>query len=509
MSGAVRDAVIASLFTVGLSDLFFIAFTIPNALRVLFGEGATAGAVVPIYQTIRQRDGEAASKQWLRRVFGVWIPMLALVSGLGVLSAPYWVQVYAPGLVSHPDRFETTVSLTRYVFPFIFFMGIYGLVMGVLNAHNRFFLAALAPILTNLALIVVPWLLSAKYSIYSLAFGALIGGALQMLVLLIPMQRERLLAWPKWDLGDPNVRALNRRMTPMFFGAGVYQVNIMFSRLFASFLPVGAQSYLYYGQRVVEIPQGLFALAISTASLPTLARHFANYKWDDAEKEHTKAQRWTLFLAIPCAFALMALAYPTASVLFGRGAFKAYHVEQTARSLFWQGAAVIPIASVRAAVPWFHAQGDTFSPARASVFNVIVFCVVAFLLTQGGVAHWGHAGIAMAIGAGALVQWAMLIRSKARDRDSYIVSGNEWQPKLKYGLKLALCSLAAGAVSYAVASRFRWMSNRISMDFEIFRAGMFLSVALLYSAIYVSGCMVLRIDEVFSVLKKLKRIFGQ
>ncbi|MGB5704193.1 MAG: murein biosynthesis integral membrane protein MurJ, partial [Polyangiales bacterium] len=288
--GAVRDAVVAAVFALAATDAFWLAFTIPNALRVLLGEGAVSAAFVPVFTEVRERDSAARAKEFYRNLIGAMAVVLAVVSLLGVLGAPWIVKGYAWGFQRDEALFETTIALTRLLFPYIFLMGISALMMGALHASKRFAAPAFAPALLNVSLIAAALLLAPVLvehgwpAIFALAVGALLGGALQVVAQLPALAKEGLVVRPRIGFGDIYVRKCARLMVPLLAGLGVYQLNVLLSRLFASFLPTGSVSYLYYGQRLAEIPQGMFALAIASAALPSFSDAVAHGDEEEAKR---------------------------------------------------------------------------------------------------------------------------------------------------------------------------------------------------------------------------------
>lgn len=407
--GFARDIVFAAVFPAAATDLFYVAFTIPNALRQLLGEGAVSSAVVPVFSEVRTRQGEEAARRYFAKMFGLLLVVLAVVSIAGVLAAPALVRVYASGYVD--ERFDQTVALVRVVFPYIFFIGLAALGMGGLNALRRFAVPAFTPSLLNVAFIFAAFVLVGPAlgfglpEIGALALGALLGGALQWVAQWPEQRRAGLLRMPKLDLSDPAVRKTLTLMVPMLAGFGVYQLNTMIGRSLLTFLPEGSQSYVWYGQRLVEIPQGMFALAIAGAALPTLADLRAAGDYDKVRDVFTGSLRLTLFLTIPSTVALVVLAEPIVAVAFGRGAFGRPEVLATAASLRWQAAGVWAIASVRTVLPMFLAYHDTRSPVIASAINLLFFAPVAFFLMQS----FDHVGVAMALSLAGVAQLATLL----------------------------------------------------------------------------------------------------
>ncbi|MEO0324668.1 MAG: murein biosynthesis integral membrane protein MurJ [Myxococcota bacterium] len=360
--GALRDAVIAATFAVAATDAFWLAFTLPNALRVLLGEGAVSAMVVPVFTETRERQGPEAARLLFARLAGTMLVVLAGVAALGVVAAPLLVRLYAAGFDA--DTTAQAVTLTRWVFPYIALMGAAALATGALHASGRFTAPAFAPVLLNVAFIAAAFTLRDQAealglgTVGALALGALLGGALQLAALLPSLRGAGLLVRPRPAFGDPAVRVAFRRLAPLLAGLGVYQLNVLMSRQLASFLPAGSLSYLFYGQRLVEIPQGMFALAIGSAALPTLAARHARGDSEGARALLRYGLRLALFVAIPSSVALALLATPVVGALLGRGAYGAAEVAETARSLVFLAGGVWAVAAVRTIVPMFHALGS-------------------------------------------------------------------------------------------------------------------------------------------------------
>lgn len=409
--GMLRMSAWAASFPVVATDVFLIAFTIPNTLRMLLGEGAASNAFVPVYTEVRTREGEAAARAFLARFTGTLFLLLLGTCALGVLAAPLIATAYAGGFLDDPQRFALVVSLTRWLFPFLLLAGLSALAAAALNVLGHYAVPAFAPAMLNLAMIAAPFTLVAFSEqlglppIGALALGALIGGVLQLLVQLGPLASRRMLSWPSLGFGDPHVRRALRLMAPLLLGLGVYQLNMLLSRLFASFLPAGSQSYLSYGQLVVEVPQGMFALALSAAALPTLARLRSEGKREDLLSLFGYSLRLTLFIALPSGVALFATAEPIAAVLFGRGAFGPEHVQETARSLAFQGLGVWSVACVRAVIPMFSAHQDTRTPVKASAVNLVFFVGLSVAL----MGPLEHVALAIANSTAAAIQVIVLL----------------------------------------------------------------------------------------------------
>ncbi|MBW2085623.1 MAG: murein biosynthesis integral membrane protein MurJ, partial [Deltaproteobacteria bacterium] len=273
--GFVRDMVVAYFFGTGLfADAFFVAFRIPNLLRRLVAEGALTVSFIPIfteYLTTRSRDEAFALARATLTFLSIGLVVLSI---LGVVLAPWIVRIFAPGFTAVPDKFALTVLLTRILFPYIFFIGLVALAMGLLNALGRFAAPALAPVLLNLSMIASILLLKDYFDppILALAVGVLIGGLLQVLLQLPYLIKEGSLLGFSFNFGHPGLRQIGLLMAPAAFGAAVYQFSVFISTLLASFLPEGSISALYYADRLVQFPLGIFAIALGSAVLPSMSR---------------------------------------------------------------------------------------------------------------------------------------------------------------------------------------------------------------------------------------------
>ena len=487
--GMIRDAVIAGVFAKTATDAFLLAFTIPNALRVLLGEGAVSGAFVPAFTEIREKEGIERARNFYARLNGIMLLILIVVSILGVLFAPFLVRLYAPGFESK-ELFETTVQLTRIVFPYIGLMGIAALLTGALHAHKRFFAPAFSPIWLNIALILAA-LIAPSYmptwgfpEVAALAIGALAGGFLQVVWQYPAYRAIKMPALPQFRLDAQVFRAL-LLLVPLLFGVGVYQLNIIESRRLASELGTGAISWLFFSQRIVEIPQGMFALAIGAAALPSLAELKSKGDIENAKQIFRNSLRMSLFIAIPSSIALTILAEPTIAVIFGRGVFDAASITQTARALFWLATGVWAVASVRTIVPMFHALGDTRTPVIASAFNVAVFYSVSKVLMK----TMGHAGLAVGISSAAVVQ-LMLLLLLLRIRLGTLGLKSVGSA----ALRTLIASIPMALLLFYVVPSGNWVQGGTFSN-----SLLYLGVVVLGAAIYLGGAVLVRSEEVRSL----------
>ena len=405
-----RDMAIAALFTRGQTDAFAVALTIPNTLRQLLAEGAVSSAVVPVLSGQLAKGGDEAGRAFFARARGVSLLALVVVSVLGVMFAGPLTALFAPGFHGTPGQFERTESMTRLMFPYIFFMGTAALGMAALNAKKKFAVAAFAPALFNVALLIAAFGLRGPLEargidpVMALAVGVLLGGVLQVAAQIPALRRIGYTGKPVLDLKDPQVREMLRRIVPMTLGLGIYYIDMTLSRRFLSELGEGAQSYFFWASRLCDFPQGIFVMALSTAALPSLATFAAKGDTEELARTWAHGMRLSLFVAVPCSAAIVALSEPIVVLLFQHGKFDAFAAHQTARALAWQGGAIFTVAAVRQLVPAFHSLGDTRTPVIVSGLDLVVFVVLA--LTLRG--PFGHVGVSMAVAGSSAVQMILL-----------------------------------------------------------------------------------------------------
>ncbi len=408
--GLLRDMVLAAVFDRDATDAWWVAFTIPNALRQLLGEGAVSSAVVPVLSEKLAKEGDEAGRIFFARMRGVSLVALAVVSVLGVVFAGPLTTLFAGGYRARPGELERTTMLTRVVFPYIFFIGSAALGMAALNAKRRFAVAAFAPGLLNVALLAaalgLPGVLiaSGRDPVLALAIGALVGGVLQVVAQWPALRAIGYAGAPRLAL-DPDVRKVFRRIGPLALGMGVYYVDLVLSRRFLSGLGPGAQSYFSWAMRLCDFPQGIFVMALSTAALPSLSTLAARGDRSELAKTWAHGMCLAIFVALPASAALLALGEPIVVALFQRGAFDAAAAHETARALFWQGGAIWTVAAVRQIVPPFYALGDTRTPAIVSAIDLAAFIALA----MGLKGPMGHVGISVAVAGSSAVQMMLLL----------------------------------------------------------------------------------------------------
>jgi putative peptidoglycan lipid II flippase len=451
--GFVRDLVIARAFGAGFAtDAFFVAFKLPNLLRRLFAEGAFSQAFVPIFAEYKNRRGEQEARLLVDRVAAVLALALFVVALIGVLAAPLIIYVTAPGFAATPDKFGLTVDLLRITFPYIFFISLTALAGGILNTYSRFSVPAITPVLLNLSFIGFA-LWGAPYfdpPVTALAWAVFVGGVAQLALQVPFLARLGLLPRFRLDFRDEGVRRILRQMGPAVFGVSIGQVSLVINMIFASFLVTGSVSWLYYADRLMEFPIGLLGVALGTILLPSLSRHYA----DRSPQEYSGLLDWglrlTLLLAAPAAAALALLAVPLVATLFHYGAFDAADVFATRRAVLAYSLGLIGLVMVKVLAPGFYARQDIRTPVKIAIVTLALTQVMNFAFI------WPlqHAGLALAIGLGACINAALLLRGLLR-RDIYRPLPG-WPVFL---LKLAIAVYIMGAMLWlASGSDASWLA---------------------------------------------------
>ncbi|MGH7271936.1 MAG: murein biosynthesis integral membrane protein MurJ [Polyangiaceae bacterium] len=498
--GLVRDMALAALFDRDATDAWWVAFTIPNALRQLLGEGAVSSAVIPVLSEKLAKDGDAGARVFFARMRGVSLLALAVVTVLGVVYARPLAVLFAGGYRTRAGEMDRTVSLTRAIFPYIFFMGTAALGMAALNAKRRFAVAAFAPALLNVALLAaaftLPRFLGAHGydAVLALAVGALAGGFLQVAAQWPELRSIGYAGIPAFVL-DEDVRKVLRRIVPLTMGVGVYYVDLVLSRRLLSGLGAGAQSYFSWAMRLCDFPQGIFVMALSTAALPSLSTLAAKGAKGELAKTWEHGMRLAMFVAIPASAALLAIGEPIVVMLFQRGEFDARAAHETARALFWQGGAVWTVAAVRQTVPAFYALGDTRTPVIVSAVDLCAFIALALGLR----APMGHVGISVAVAGSSAVQMVLLLAGlKWRLREVRLRAVG------RSAVRTLAASLAASWVGLTVA---RLVASAAGASAGA-RALPGLAGGIVFAVTFVVAARALRVEELAEIVGALRRLRG-
>lgn len=412
--GFVRDVVIARTFGAsGETDAFFVAFRLSNLLRRLFAEGAFSQAFVPVLSEYREKRQHDEVRELVACVSGVLGAILLLVSALGVLAAPVLIVVFAPGFMGEGDQYALSVQLLRVTFPYLFFISLTALAASVLNTYGRFGVPAFTPALLNVSLIGATLLFAPHMErpVFALAVGVLVAGLAQLAFLLPFLAALRLLVTPRLRWAHEGVRRIARLILPAVFGASVAQINIQIDTLIASFLVSGSISWLYFSDRVVEFPLGVFGIALATAILPGLSARHAREEPEAFSRTLDWALRWVVLIGIPGAVGLSMLSVPILTTLFHYGMFDDRDVMMSSTSLMAYSTGLVGFILVKVLAPGFFARQDTRTPVRAAIVALIANVVLNLLF----VLPLRHAGLALATSLAAYVNALLLYRWLRRD----------------------------------------------------------------------------------------------
>jgi len=477
--GFIRDMVVAGLFGAGIAtDAFFVAFRIPNLLRRLLAEGSLTVSFVPIFTEYLRHKTREEALELANITFTALSILLVVVSLLGVLFSPLIVTIMAPGFVRVPAQYDLAVFLTRLMFPYILLISLVALCMGILNSLRHFAAPALSPVVLNIAMILAALMLRDCFRepVVALAVGVMAGGVLQLAMQWPFLLRMGVHLRPAFGFSHPGMLRIGKLMLPAAFGAAIYQINIFIGTILASLLPAGSVSYLYYADRIVELPLGVFAIAVGTATLPSFSDQVALGRMEALKRTMAFSLRLILFITIPATIALIALRVPIISVLFQRGEFGPQATILTAQALLYYAVGLWAFSVIRIIVAGFYSLQDTRSPMKAAIVALIVnaaFSVaLMFPLKHGGLAL--ATSIASAVNVGML--WVILTRRIGRvlDRDFYRSVGKTalaslvmwgailmidwvypWQTSGPFKVRfvhLALCIVGGGGTFFAAAA---------------------------------------------------------
>lgn len=446
--GLVRDMVLARLFGADAAmDAFFVAFKIPNFLRRLFAEGAFSQAFVPIIAEYREQQPADVVRALVSRVAGTLLGILSGLTVIGVLASPVLVMIFAPGFLHRdPVQFALAADLLRVTFPYLLFISLVAFAAGILNTYGRFAAASFSPVWLNVVLIGAALLVAPRLEqpVFALAGGVFVAGAVQLLFLLPSLKRLGFLRHPRWGLHDEGVRRIMKLMLPGIFGSSVAQINLLLDTLIASFLVAGSVSWLYYSDRLVEFPLGVFAIALSTVILPSLSRSHANGSREEFCRTLDWALRTVLLIGVPATLGLMLLARPMLATLFAYGDFGANDVAMSGLSLMAFAFGLPGFMLIKVLAPAYYSRKDVRTPVRIAVIamftNMLLNISLAVPMVMLDIPG-PHAGLALATALAAWVNAWLLYRTLGRR--GVFTPQPGW---LRLWLQLALAGTVLGAL---------------------------------------------------------------
>jgi putative peptidoglycan lipid II flippase len=493
--GLVREQVFAAQFGAGFAvDAFQVAFRVPNLLRDLFAEGAMSAAFVPTLTRAEREGGTAAAMRLANLVINFLLVAISALCLIGILGAPWIVRTMAPGFAAIPGKLELTTLMTRIMTPFLLLVSLAAAVMGVLNTRRVFFLPAVAPTMLNLALILAGFVIAPYMPrfglepIVGMAFGAVLGGLGQLLI-QVPALRAHGYRWkPQISFRDPGVIRMVTLMAPASIGIAAAQINIFTSTFLASSLAQGSVSWLNYAYRLMQLPIGLFGVAIATVTLAEVSRHAAAGNMADLKATLSFSLRLVLLLTLPATLLLIALARPIIALLYQHGRFDAADTVETARALWAYAVGLAAFSAVRVMVPAFYSLGMARIPVMISMSTIGATVLLYFPLMH----FFQHTGLALAVSIGSVLNFTALFLTLRRK-----IGGLGGRKMASSGVRILLAAAGSAAVAAVVA---RALETAVGLR-SVLERGLVVGAALAAAgAVYLGLCVLLRVEELKPLL---------
>ena len=438
--GLLRDIVIAHIFAAGAgSDAFFVAFKIPNYLRRLFAEGGFSQAFVPVLIEYKNHQNEEGVQDLLDHVSGKLALVLFCVTLVGVIAAPLLIMIFAAGFIGDGDKFELSTYMLRITFPYIIFISLTAFAGGILNTYGRFAVPAFTPVLLNISLIscaiwLAPFL---DEPVTALAWGVLVAGILQLLFQIPFLMGLKRLPRPRLRKGHTGVSKILKLMIPTLFAVSISQINLIVDMLMASFLVTGSISWLYYSDRLMEFPLGVFGVALATVILPNLSEKHAQGSTRHFMHMMDWALRWVFLISIPAAIGLMLLAGPILTTIFQHGEFTPYHVEMSGKSLLAYAIGLPGFIFIKVLASGYFSRQDTKTPVKIGVVAMFSNIIMNLIL----IVPLAHAGLALATSLAAFINAGLLFYFLRKGQ--FYLPENGWPVFL---LRIFLASVVMGAL---------------------------------------------------------------
>lgn len=488
--GLVREQIFAAFFGAGFAvDAFQVAFRIPNLLRDLFAEGAMSASFVPTLTRVQEREGRDAAMRLANLIINFLLVVVSVICLLGILFARWIVPVMAPGFGRVPGKLELTTQMTQIMTPFLLLVALAAAVMGVLNTRRVYFIPAVAPSMLNIALIASGFLLAplcprfGVEPIVGMAVGVLLGGLGQLLI-QVPSLRDQGFRWrPAFSFRDPGVMRVVTLMAPAAVGLAATQVNIFVNTLLASLLPQGSVSWLNYAYRLMQLPIGLFGVAIATVTLAEVSRHAARKDMPELKRTFSFSLRFGLFLTLPATMLLIALAHPIVVLLYQHGRFTPGDSWQTAQALWAYAVGLSAFAAVRVMVPVYYSLGMTRIPVIISFVTIAVNVVLNVAL----MGPLQHRGLALATSIASILNFALLFEVLRRK-----IGGLGGRLLAAAAGKIFLAAALAALVGFAASSG---IERAVGLESLLERVLVVAGGLLAATVVYLSAALSLRIEE--------------
>jgi putative peptidoglycan lipid II flippase len=481
IAGFTRDIIMASILGAGpVADAFFVALKLPNFFRKVTAEGAFSVSFVPLYAEVMEREGKERADIFASRMFSIMFCLLAVLTFIFMIAMPLIIYLIAPGFNEDPERYDMAVDMSLITFPYLFLMSLTALLGGVLNARNKFAPFAFAPVLFNVtliaALLLSDWFENAGYA---LSWGVLVAGVIQLIFLYVSTRGAGVHIAFSVPYFSDNAKTVFKRMGPGIIGAGVLQINLFADLIIASFLAEGAISYLYYADRLNQLPLGVIGIAVGTALLPMLSKEMAAQNTAKAKDLFNRALEMCLLLGLPAAVALFVVPHFLVSALFERGAFESADTYYTGYVLMGYAFGLPAYIGVKVLSTTFWAQGDTKTPVNTAIVATIANIIIGLILSR----YIGVAGIAVATGIAGWLQYILL--NKKLDADlSYDTQFTANFPKIVLS-SLVMAACLYGFAVYAIPY----------IPFEIFNLVLLVVLGMIIYAGCIFAFKVVKISE--------------
>ena len=469
--GFIRDMLFAQIFGVNsATDAFFVAFKIPNFLRRLFAEGAFAQAFVPVLADYKEQGSKEALKLFIDRTAGSLALVLMSVTIIGVIAAPLLIMAFAPGFMWESGQYDLAVQMLRITFPYLFFISSVAFAGGILNSHGHFAIPAFTPVFLNICMIAAAIWLSPLMPepVTALAWGVFVAGAVQLAFQFPALMRLGLVPRPQFGFKDKGVKRIMTLMLPAIFGVSITQINLLLDTLLASFLTAGSVSWLYYSDRLVEFPLGIFGIALATVILPSLSKNHAANDHIEFSRSLDWGLRLVLLIGLPASLGLFTLAEPMLSALFQYNEFGIDDVQMAGRSLMAYSVGLLGFILVKILVPGFTSRKDTKTPVRFGIYAMIA----NMLLNMALFFPLAHAGLALATSLGAFFNAGLLLKRLLKEK--------VYQPAAGWGTYLLRIILANTVMTLAL---YYFVDKSLWYYWRAFDRMLYLAIAIVAGAI--------------------------
>lgn len=492
--GFIRDVMTAAILGAGpIADAFVVALKLPNLFRRVTAEGAFSVSFVPMYSRMMKQDGEAAADKFASNAFAVMTLLLTPFTIAAIFAMPWIIRLLAPGFEVGGERYDLAVDMTRVTFPYLLLISLSALLGGVLNAHDRFAPFAAAPIVFNLTLIAALYLATPYLATggHALSWGLAAAGILQFLGLFAFVWKYKIGIRPQWPKFDADIKKLFALMGPGILGAGVVHINLFVDIIIASTLGEGAISFLYYADRLNQLPLGMVGIAVGTALLPMLSRALAGNDLAEAQSLYNRSLEICLALALPAGVAMIVAAGPLITVLFQNGAFTAEHARITSHVLMGYAIGVPAYVAAKVFSTAYYSRQDTKTPVKIAVICALANIAGALILIQ----FMGVAGIALSTG---IVGWAQFIMLKRGLRDMPAAQFDARFLRVLPRIFFATCAMAAVVAIVGHLAQDYFDGNKIE---KIVALSVLVASGLATYSIAIVGTGALSLQD----LKKLSR----